>query len=168
MSFKCSTGDTAVVTKIKRILWSIVWRIIVLFYKTALFYTRAALCVTGFCVDVSFAGTFLLLGHNSSKRLQICVRAFLRFYPSERSQQSGCVRDLYARNVYTNIQICVGLLLKSNRDETRFCCGLEQFGVCIQCTRRYMAGDTSFRKGSWVGSKFLGCLYQSWQRSEGS
>jgi hypothetical protein len=41
----------------------------------------------------------------------------------------------------------LGLLFKSNWDTTKFCGSLEQFRLCIPCSGRDMAGNTSLWEG---------------------
>lgn len=61
----------------------------------------------------------------------------------------------------------LGVLFESNWNTARFRCCLEQFGLCVQRTRRNMVGHSSFREGGHPGSKFLGCIYQFGQCAEG-
>ena len=51
----------------------------------------------------------------------------------------SCHRDCDQGIPYT-----VGLLYESHRDSTELCCGLEQFGLCLQHTGRDMAGHSPF------------------------
>lgn len=70
-------------------------------------------------------------------------------------------KTLQRKKKHTQIWITrhVGVLLKSNRNTTRFRCCMEQLGMCFQRTRWNLAGYSSFRKSCYIGSKLFGCLH---------
>lgn len=60
------------------------------------------------------------------------------------------------------------MLFESNRNASWLRCRLEQFGMCVQCTRRNMVSDPSFREGCHIGPEFSGCIHQLGQRTQRS
>lgn len=60
------------------------------------------------------------------------------------------------------------MLLESNWNSPRFCGRLEQLGMCVQCTRWNLVGNSSLWKGRHIGSKLFGCIHQFGKCAEGS
>lgn len=59
------------------------------------------------------------------------------------------------------------MLPKGHRNSAGLCGGLEQPRLCLQCTGRDLAGDSSLREGGRTGPELLGRVHQFGERVEG-